>query len=322
MAGGTIQSDLPAIICDTGRVIALEFKQESNTALVSFAPRQEEKTIWGQSFLRRSGASLIGITDYQACWFPRPDMEEVLAQLSERLRAFERVVLYGFSMGAYAALKYSKRLKADVTLAFAPQYSIAPDDVGTFDRRRPESFFCPDLHADMRIEPTDLHGQIVTFYDPFFVEDAQHVARISATGGIERIVAPFTNHDCFQFALDSKTLQSIIGDATQIGRIDQLKIRRALRQNRRKSFRYLINFSKRLAGRNDAVGAVRFLEDALQEGNRDPLLKLGLSLRLIDCGRFSEAISLLLEVEQLEKPPPGIEAMIEQVRLHLILDAV
>jgi hypothetical protein len=55
-------------------------------------------------------------------------------------------------MGAYAAIKFIRLFGAHVTLAFSPQYSINPEIVEEFDKRRPKLFYNAVTNDGMEIK--------------------------------------------------------------------------------------------------------------------------------------------------------------------------
>lgn len=65
------------------------------------------------------------------------------------------------------------RSECDPRAAFAPRRSIAPKDVGKWDRRLVENYRA-DLNAEITIRSEDA----VTFYDPFFRDDRLNVEKI------------------------------------------------------------------------------------------------------------------------------------------------
>src|SRR3712207_6847911 len=111
---------------------------ESDYLLLTFATKNENadgKSFWARSIAETGNINAIGFMPKGPNWYPAPDMRSAIAEISSYLARFNRIVVYGQSMGSYAALKYSKALGATHVLAFSPQYSIDPTDVGSVDRR-------------------------------------------------------------------------------------------------------------------------------------------------------------------------------------------
>ena len=137
----------------------------------SFGIYADGQSYWGQAVAEKLDLSCVGIMSKGETWFPAASMERCLPEILKRLRG--RVLVYGSSMGAYAAIKYSRRLDADTVVAFSPQATISDGDL---PGNAYAGFFRPDLHAGMKIERDDLGGMIYLFYDRLFAEDHRHAS--------------------------------------------------------------------------------------------------------------------------------------------------
>lgn len=313
----------PGLLIDTGRVAALYQKGEGETLLVSFAPRQERPSIWGQGFLSRFGVSLLGLADYHASWFPERDMAQVLPALEAVLASHRRVVLYGFSMGAYGALKYGARLRADVTLAFSPQFSIEPGQVGHFDHRRSRLFFRPELHDGMRVTPGDMAGQVLLFLDPLFREDARHAALIGEAGPVARVPTPFSRHDSIRFAVNAGLVERLLREALGQGGVDEGRARRLRRERRLLCPDYARSVAELLDRRFGPEAGLWLLEHALAAGNDAPALHLERAQRLLDEARVAEAEAALSPLPEELKPAQQavLADVLRRMALHTGQDA-
>lgn len=307
----------PDTLIDTGRVAALYQKREGEALIISFAPRQERPTIWGQAFLGRFGVSLLGLTDYRAGWFPEGDMAQILPVLEAVLAGYRRVVLYGFSMGAYAALKHSARLRADVTLAFSPQFSIEPGQVGQFDHRRSRLFYRPDLHDGMHIAAGDLDGQALLFLDPLFREDASHAALIGEAGPVSLVPTPFSRHDSIRFAVNTGLVEWLLWEALRHGRVDEGEARRLRRVRRLLCPDYVQAMARLLDHRFGPEVGMWLLECALSAGNDTPALHLERAQRLLDEARAAEAEAAICTLP--EELRPAQQAVLTDVLRRLAL---
>ncbi|MBI0434058.1 hypothetical protein [Roseomonas sp. KE0001] len=305
-------SPTATLLHDTGRVAAL-YQPGGEGLIVSLAPRQAERAIWGRAFLARLGASLLGLVDHRDSWFPEEDMALLSPRLEPLLAAHRRVVLYGFSMGAYAALKHAARLRADVVLAFAPQYSISPADVGAFDPRRSQAFFQAALHTGMRLRPGDLRGQALLFHDPLFPEDARHAALIRAAGPVVTVPTPFANHDSLRFVLQAGALAPLLRAALE-GPVDIAALRHGLRQGRLLSADYVENLAAALRRRRGEAAAARLVRQAIEAGNTAPGLRIERAHRLLDEASEAAAEALLDGLDEGSLPPPQAAALTEARR--------
>lgn len=311
----------PATLCDTGRIAALHRPAESRDLIIAFAPRQTGKDLWGDRFLGRFGASLLGLTDYTASWYPAEDMRHLHAELRPLLDAHDRVILYGFSMGAYAALKYSALFGSTMTLAFAPQFSIEPEVAGEFDRRRATTFFQPHLHREMEIRPEDLHGLSLVFFDPALTDDRQHARRIGACGVSGLIATPFTGHEPVPFARNIGLTEHILRRMLEGRAVGPDMVRQWRRAHRLGCPHYLLALSDRLLQRRDPEAALRLLRGAMAEGRNDPPLRLGLVHGLLELGQRQAALDVLAGLDGAERLTAEDRLSLWKARRRLGLEA-
>ncbi|ONG54420.1 hypothetical protein BKE38_10245 [Pseudoroseomonas deserti] len=260
--------------------------------LVSLAPRQETQAVWGLEFLGRFEAGLLGLADAGAGWYPQGDMAALLPKLRPILAAHDRVVLYGFSMGAYAALKYSGALGADVVLAFAPQASVEPGLVGGFDARRPACFYQPRLHDGMAVTASDIGGLALAFHDPALPDDAGHAALLAATGRVAAVATPFTGHEPVRFAKSTGLVERLLQAALD-GTLTAGAARRWRRQDRARCPHYWLALTQDGLPRGRAAALLPRLE-RVQHGARRPApLQLARLLALLETGAEAEAQAAL-----------------------------
>lgn len=136
---------------------------------------RDETPRWAANLVKQWRGDTILITPRDKGYFAPCDM----APLIERFPPLRRpVVCVGSSMGGYGALKYSRRLGADAVLAFAPQYSVHPEEA-PFDPER-HAFHDPDRQGNMAITPEDISGKVAIFYDPKVRVDSLHALAIHA----------------------------------------------------------------------------------------------------------------------------------------------
>ncbi|WP_419897309.1 hypothetical protein [Roseomonas sp. USHLN139] len=284
----------PAPVRQRRLLVSLAPRQDSPAADSSAAgsPAAGSPAVWGLEFLGRFQAGLLGLTDAGAGWYPRDDMAALLPQLRPILAAHDRVVLYGFSMGAYAALKYSAALGADVVLAFAPQASIEPALVGGFDARRPACFYRPPLHDGMAVTATDLGGLALAFHDPALPDDAGHAALLAATGRVATVATPFTGHEPVRFAKATGLVGHLLQAALD-GSLTPGAARRWRRQDRARCPHYWLALVEDGLPRGRAASLLPRLERALAEARRTAPLQLARLLALLETGAEAEAQAVL-----------------------------
>ena len=205
---------------------------------------------WGAAFLEKEGHSAIGVVSKTPHWFPVSYMAEAVARISNIIKAsrYSNVTTYGFSQGAYGALKFSRALGAARSIALSPQASITPKDVGHFDKNF-LAHHLPGPHADMLIVAGDLCPTNYVLYDPFYQPDREHLRLITTAGPTAAIPVPFVDHYSANYCAETRTLSSIFR-ILHSGEPDaQSRVTQKLRSQRRTSWRYWVgraNASPRL----------------------------------------------------------------------------
>ena len=196
--------------------------------IVTFADltfRPDGEKFWGEKPAHGLGYDAIGIVSYGRDWFQSASLEKAAGIIREQL--LPRSLVCGYSMGAYAALKYGRMLGSSRALAICPQYSINPLDVPGDNRFTKD--FVPTLHHDMAIKRSDLTDFAVQFSDPYYIDDRINSEALSAIGGIEWVKTPFLNHYTIWLLTETDFLKHIL-DATLDS--DAGRIRNLMRQRR------------------------------------------------------------------------------------------
>ena len=106
--------------------------------VVTFGSFTDERTLdrpgFGEGFFQSRGIDAIHVISRENDWYQYPEMEAAVAQVHAATRSYARVVTYGSSMGAYAAIRLGGLAGAHCALAMSPQYSIDPAVV-RFEKR-------------------------------------------------------------------------------------------------------------------------------------------------------------------------------------------
>jgi hypothetical protein len=247
------------------------------------------ETFWGSDIFDRMEVSAIGFVSARPNWFPPADMGPAIAAATARI-AGRRAVTYGFSQGAYGALKFGAALSADLALAFSPQWSIRPDDVQRFDQR-----FCYYYDASLRngepIESADLCPRNLIVVDFAVPDDVEHARRIGALGRVDLVPAPFAGHTTIRLITEGRAGRSLIQRCLDKPTLDAAGLRGLIRASRAKSKTYAAEKLRRLVQSRRRHG--RFFETALL-GRPDGLDKTLILLQLRLAAGDREAAAALM----------------------------
>lgn len=127
----------------------------------------------------RGGWASLRLQSRRNDWFINPDTGALADRLARLASGFDRRVALGFSMGGYAAMRFSGALALDLAVLVSPQFSIDPGRVPFDPRYRAEAAgFDPGLGDLDAHGPADLDGLVL--FDPFQDLDRKHAAMIAA----------------------------------------------------------------------------------------------------------------------------------------------
>lgn len=288
---------------------------------------------WGDELLARCGISAFGVTTSAPNWYPRDEMAAATRAIAAACHG-RRVVTYGHSQGGYGALKHAAALGAQLSLAFCPQWSIAPEAVGDFDQRYTH-FHRPELANGLPVTTADLGPASVIVYDPHEPIDRLHAARLLQLPGMSRVLCPFSGHETIRLPAETGLSADLIEQLRQ----DEpgQALRRLLRTARSRSATYAARrFEALLArGRLDLCARLApFLDE--QAGLRLELaqaLATGATAQaedlLLNCDEATLASQPLVELwnicrrHHLRRPELRIALLLRSsgnifMRLHLV----
>jgi hypothetical protein len=147
--------------------------------LISFFGAYHEREAMTDFFLRdfvvRNDFSCVGITTCVRGFYLSQDMEKIEQMVRQIAKDYEKVILIGESMGAYAAIKFSKRFDADAVMAFAPIYSLDLNELNLANDLERKIVHRTMAHHKiaarpefdkMGIKKADARGFTVVVYDP------------------------------------------------------------------------------------------------------------------------------------------------------------
>lgn len=136
---------------------------------------------YAEPVVTKLGISTICFTATTPNWFPALNVAAGYAAcIAQKIIPDQnKIINFGASMGGYAAIKYSRLLKATHVLAYCPQYSIDPAECGSHPSGY-EAYYTDNL-KNMGIKADDLLEQpenIYIVYDPEHELDNFHFTKI------------------------------------------------------------------------------------------------------------------------------------------------
>jgi hypothetical protein len=253
------QSDLCEVVYHPGR---------SEFTLVTFSNRMMRPdngaVFWGKALVEKLDIDCIGFVAKGPNWFPAADVSAAIDHIRQNLPK-RRLISYGYSMGAYTALKYGWRLGVEFSLSVAPKFSINPDDVPLDDRY--SGHFVPELHSDMAINPADRVGEghhCYVVYDPRYEKDCYNIDLIRSCASITGLRVGYMQHDVIEPLSNSEVFLKIINSIRE-GRSPS-SVETVLRGQKRKIGRYYRLLGQRCLVTNHERWAVSLFDRAARHG--------------------------------------------------------
>ena len=245
-------------------------KQGSNPrVVVAFAPFDYPFTTdeggWGSASFTKREIAHVCVFHRAEDWHQNDDffpaMEACRAFLGDEID----ITTYGFSMGGYGALLGAQSLEAERAVAISPQVSIDPSEV-RFERRYAEQWAAmTGWKYDLSKYMTSQKTKYIVLFDPLHRQDQKHEARLPKPKHYSRGLLHGAGHAGIQTLVQmgaQETLFDLVRGAADTG-----GLRKAYREGRRDSFRYLRKMGTLLHETNRPA-ALGFFEMAKSRGYR------------------------------------------------------
>ncbi|WP_145153748.1 hypothetical protein [Pseudomonas oryzihabitans] len=211
---------------------------ESDFLLITFSDLvdiSKEGHFFGKSLANKRSISVLGYVAKRPNWYPASSIINSLKVIGLFFKSYSRVVVYGGSMGGYAAIKHSKLLRAEIVFAFCPQWSA--------DLLECQERDIPSRNAEIKsankdvlmrhgITANDTSGKIYIFFDPLEPIDSCHSNEIIATSSNNFIPVkmPHIGHHVTTVMADGKVFDDLIRianfESSQVMQRYALKVRK------------------------------------------------------------------------------------------------
>ncbi|WP_311274789.1 hypothetical protein [Methylobacterium sp. WCS2018Hpa-22] len=283
-------------IAEAGALRAFFNQGDTPYLLITFndagdAGRSDGSSYWGAKLVEKNSISCIGIVSTKRDWYDPDDMESLCVLLRPYIEPHTQIITYGNSMGGYAALRFSGLLKATHVIAVAPQASIDPEIVNSFDIRFRKNFIG---RGGKLIKSDDISGKVWVAYDPRLALDVGHVELISeACPAVRRVAVPYTGHNSIFAFRGSQQTQDII---SAVLADDLTAVNKLVHKTRRNAWQYAYNLANYALAKRPKIVLERIADSKLLRSI--PLMpRMALHIRcLINLGRPSDAQQKIIEI--------------------------
>jgi tetratricopeptide (TPR) repeat protein len=242
---------------------------------------------FGEFFLDRAGIDAIHVLSRDNDWYQYPDIPAAMACVRAAAQGYARVVTYGSSMGAYAALRLGGLAGAHAALALSPQFTIDPAIV-PWETRWPES---AKLYTPLweRTLPLPALPEAYIVYDPVD-NDRKHAALYAKHLQFKSIRLPLCGHPVTGFLADIGLLQVLIRAVCRRD-FDPAKFEAQACAERHRSPQYLINLALRTRSWRQSK-RIALVREAVRLAPGDAGVLCYLAMELSAANEFDEALTL------------------------------
>ena len=271
--------------------------------VVTFDSFTDDRTLdrpgFGEQFLRTREIDAIHVISRDNDWYQYPEIPEAMACVHVATRGYARVVAYGSSMGAYAAIRFAGLAGAHCALALSPQFSIDPA-AAPFEFRWPEASarFKPLWEGQLGFPALD---QAYVAYDPLDL-DMYHVALLAREFRFSHVALPNAGHPVTGYLMEVGLLQAATVAVCQ-GEFNPAAFAQEAQGRRNQSPQYFATLAGRSRLRSRRIALLR---EAVRIGPRNAGCKSLLAGQLGDAGRFEEALAMHREALAIEPGHPNL----------------
>jgi tetratricopeptide (TPR) repeat protein len=217
------------------RVVARLFDESKDQLVITFTGRAANPPVekgFGEAFLMKRRISAVHFISKDNHWWQTAEALQGVAKLEQMglLDGNRRRVLYGSSMGGYAAFILSRVLKPHRIVVFSPQYSIDAKKVPFETRWRNYAAKLKFDHDDMAAG-IDRTAEAKAVFDPFFEPDRRHVELFERLRPLERVPISFAGHNTARTLEELGMITSVI-DSLLFGTFDIAAFQRSYRNLR------------------------------------------------------------------------------------------
>lgn len=212
---------------DANRLV-ISFDNIANANDLSFA-----REPWGWKFFRDEGWSHMGVFARTKAWYRDTEVIDYFQEKAHQgfFDQFDQVVFSGASMGGFGALTFSSLVPGAVVIAFNPQTTLDERLVPWETRYRFGRVQDWELPLGDGAETIKTARKAYIFFDPFFVLDRQHAARLQGAN-VVLLKTWFSNHFAAPMLRKLSLLKPVMQQAMSgsLAPADYYRMMRARRQ--------------------------------------------------------------------------------------------
>lgn len=183
---------------------------------------------FGLNFFKKNNIEAFFITHRNGnFWWHTPEIDIVAKEvLKQKEKTGKKIVLFGYSMGGYAACHLRNLFQSDLGIGIAPQIFV---NTKILDEHEIDGVTCIPTHRDkiykkdndfiqsrmIFCEKNNLiqqRGNFFAFYDYLYIPDSIHMGLAKNFKKFPIINVPYSNHNVVKLMTKTGAMQSIIFD--------------------------------------------------------------------------------------------------------------
>lgn len=288
------------VVYESDRLLARRVGGYSNRAcIITFAPFEENvsaRAAFGGVFFQQVQIDAIHVIPAGNDWYQYEDLPQMCARIRELAAGYDRVIAYGSSMGAYAAIRFGGWAGAQLALAISPQFSAAPHRPPFEQRWFRYAVGLKRLHE----RGQDAAPEAIIIYDPL-TADRRHAELYRSITRAELVPIPYSGHPSGVTLMQAGLLAPLLVQLCD-GTFDIEAFRRETRTRSQDTPQHHIERTKRARGRRRRYQLA--LEARAASPGNPSTLRL-LSDMALAAGEREVAVGVLRELMAIEPDFPS-----------------
>ncbi|WP_025824153.1 hypothetical protein [Asaia astilbis] len=160
---------------------------------------------------RKKNLTVFGFATKKPNWFLGKETDDAIETLNSLIDKQKKVIVFGLSMGGYAAIKHSKKLRASCVLSMSPKYSINPEECIIAENYRK---YLTDDMENMSLKSGDISENTYILSDPHEKTDFYHTQLIlNLSPSAKHIQTFYSDHVVYESLSGSEAMYTLIINA-------------------------------------------------------------------------------------------------------------
>lgn len=258
------------------------FDNGSSDCIITFSnwskyPAKVDREGFAKPFIDKKNISSVYFISKKNHWWQIAEIYFAISLVNSYTQSrYNRITLYGSSMGAYGALLFHKNLNADRVLAISPQFSI-DRKVARFETRWTEEYEATHfIHDDMLLAcESNVEKYIFSTDESLDLRQAKLFQNLCKPDNTFIYFIRFAGHPCGPYLLETGILSRLVSNILIGDVVEEKEIKNLLQEawsKRKESPTYLYYLARRIHQKRPKR-SLTLLKSAVQKFNDNSLLQ-------------------------------------------------